>query len=441
MEDIAKSDEYAEKIRKLEEKWKFRKIPLPTDDRLIMLRLREIGEPIKLFSESFEDRRERLRNSLTKVGSDQGFPQCAFQVKKDEERKTELHYTEGCEELLEVRRWILVDSILRASNRHTELKQKYCLDNPKEQLGVDFGHVNNKYKEKYRVVSSFVADDLRVLKCDARGSDVITGGGDGHVRLFDVENGQLKKDFATPSQIYSLQYSPDIESPIEVVSGGQDGCIRIFMKNTGEPLILKAHEDRVNSLNFHPSGRFLLSASHDSLIKMWDLEIGACVLTQTGHVKPVRSVVWQQDGGVCVSGGDDKYISMWDIRSGKRVLKFEGHSGSVTSLDWHCDGMVLASSSEDNTVKLWDVRMKKCGFTIPAHNNIVMATKFKSDGNYLLTSCFDHSVKLFDVRNWEWKEVERFEAHSKAVTDIAWINNGFVSCGLDKTLKVYLNTD
>ena len=48
----------------LEEKWKYKKLQLPSDDRLIMLRLRELNEPITLFAETKQERKERLRKIL-----------------------------------------------------------------------------------------------------------------------------------------------------------------------------------------------------------------------------------------------------------------------------------------------------------------------------------------------------------------------------------------
>lgn len=82
---------------------------MPTKDSHIMLRLRELGEPIMLFGEPPEDRRERLRDALVKAGSDRGMP-----LLKEEEKQSdnERYYTKGSANLLEARQWILYTSLI-----------------------------------------------------------------------------------------------------------------------------------------------------------------------------------------------------------------------------------------------------------------------------------------------------------------------------------------
>ena len=70
----------------MEEQWRSRQIAIPTNDKLVMLRLRELNEPIMLFGEDPGDRRERLRDVLARVGSDQGMPAIAKEMKSKEER-------------------------------------------------------------------------------------------------------------------------------------------------------------------------------------------------------------------------------------------------------------------------------------------------------------------------------------------------------------------
>ena len=43
---------------------------------------------------------------------------------------------------------------------------------------------------------------------------------------------------------------------------------------------LEGHQDRCSRLAFHPSGKFLLSASYDCTWRMWDVARETCILTQ-----------------------------------------------------------------------------------------------------------------------------------------------------------------
>ena len=424
-----------QQLIELEEKWKYKKLQLPSDDRLIMLRLRELNEPITLFAETKQERKERLRKILMEKKDDEIYPQCYYDLfQKEYIKKNELYYTEGTEELVNVRKWIVFDSLLRAQDRKS---MKFNSTENNESINS-----NQKEKEKqYQLVSSTFGDDYRLFQCQIHNKRIITGGYDKKIKEWNQTNSSLLKQITVQSPIYSISLSPIEEAPIDYVVGLQNGNVEVIIKENDETLQLQCHSDRINSLDFHPSGRFLLTSSFDSLIKLWDLENGNCVVEHTGHVGSIRSIQWHCDGGIFASGGSDNSIHLFDIRCGKQISLLQGHSSTVTCLDWHCDGGVLCSSSDDNTIKLWDIRMQKCGYTIPAHNNIITSVHFNSNGTELLSSSFDQSIKLWNVENWKWKLVKQFTDHSKPITCCKWIDtdDGFVSCGFDKVWKLYLS--
>ena len=74
-----------------------------------MLRLRELGEPIMLFGEPPEDRRERLRAALIRANSDRGMP--LLQENNASTTDNERYFTKGTSKLLAVRQWILHTSL------------------------------------------------------------------------------------------------------------------------------------------------------------------------------------------------------------------------------------------------------------------------------------------------------------------------------------------
>ena len=46
---------------------------------------------------------------------------------------------------------------------------------------------------------------------------------------------------------------------------------------------LRGHTDYVNSANFSPDGRYIVSASNDETIRIWDTQTGVCIKTLEGH--------------------------------------------------------------------------------------------------------------------------------------------------------------
>lgn len=126
---------------------------------------------------------------------------------------------------------------------------------------------------------------------------------------------------------------------------------------------------------FHPSGRFLGTASFDKTWRLWDIETGQELLLQEGHSRAVYSLGFQCDGSLVASCGLDALARVWDLRSGRSVLALEGHVKPLLCVDFSPNGYHLATAGEDHTCRIWDVRKrpakKSALYTIPAHNALV----------------------------------------------------------------------
>eukprot|EP00347_Sterkiella_histriomuscorum_P001058 403373495 len=135
------SDSNAEAIRNHENlmkayelQRKSKNLPIPTNDKEVKLRLREMEQPICLFGEDPGDRRERLRNVITKYYLENGRPPTFFQKfvddqggssqAKDENDENEMFYTEGTEDLKKARLEIAKYSLPRAQVRLAESKRR-----------------------------------------------------------------------------------------------------------------------------------------------------------------------------------------------------------------------------------------------------------------------------------------------------------------------------
>ena len=82
----------------------------------------------------------------------------------------------------------------------------------------------------------------------------------------------------------------------------------------GETNILPVgrHSDSVNSVSYSPDGRFIVSASNDKTVKVWDASTFELVKTLEGHSYDVHSASYSPDGRFIVSASSDGTVVTWD---------------------------------------------------------------------------------------------------------------------------------
>jgi len=102
---------------------------------------------------------------------------------------------------------------------------------------------------------------------------ILSAGDDKFVKVFDSETLNLVADFENDAAMMSAQFHPDGTS---IATGSLDG--RVELIDMRSKLLMQAyplaHSDQVNSVAFHNSGRFLISTSSDSSLKIYDLRMG-----------------------------------------------------------------------------------------------------------------------------------------------------------------------
>ncbi|KAJ7952800.1 F-box-like/WD repeat-containing protein [Quillaja saponaria] len=128
---------------------------------------------------------------------------------------------------------------------------------------------------------------------------------------------------------------------------------------------LRDHLKEIYALRWSPTGPgtnnanqklVLASASFDSTVKLWDVELGKLITSLNGHREPVYSVAFSPNGEYLASGSLDKSVHVWSLKEGKIVRTFTGEGG-IFEVCWNKEGDKVAACFADNTVCVLDFRM------------------------------------------------------------------------------------
>jgi WD40 repeat protein len=206
----------------------------------------------------------------------------------------------------------------------------------------------------------FIGDttDIRCVAMAHNGLRVLTGGGDGMLRLWNVASGRSMGELLGHTEpIRALAVSADGRIALSAGGDRKDFAIRLWdEQGGGQPLReFTGHQGPVVCLALSADGHRVLSASHDGTVGVWDVGSGKQVQRFTGHRGQVWCVAYCMDGKRAISGGQDGIPRLWDVETGKELRTFQGHSGGVRCLAVSRDANWLVTGGEDRSLRKWAI--------------------------------------------------------------------------------------
>ncbi|SFC61527.1 NB-ARC domain-containing protein [Streptomyces aidingensis] len=181
-----------------------------------------------------------------------------------------------------------------------------------------------------------------------------SGGEDGVVRLWDIDERQLLRDFhAHTGWVYATALSPDGSV---VASAGDDAVIRLWRTDTGTPVgVLAGHSRRIRTLAFSPTGGVLVSGAEDGAVCAWDTDRLTLLRKMQTAGTPVWSVaIGGEDGSAVAAVGEDEFLRLFDLGTGRLLDEQAGHRDWVRSVAFASETTLLATGSGDRSVVVWN---------------------------------------------------------------------------------------
>ncbi|MCA9021423.1 MAG: hypothetical protein KDA74_14840, partial [Planctomycetaceae bacterium] len=165
------------------------------------------------------------------------------------------------------------------------------------------------------------------------------------------KNQQVEGDF---DLIYCLQFSPD-GSRLAVGEGYfnpragkmSDGGHKVYELSENGRLSL-LYDNRyefcgVASLSFSQDGKFLLTGSWDSAIRVWDATSNEKAGELMGHTGSVRAIRFSADGNRIVTAGSDRSLKIWDWPARKLQMTLKGFEDELRTVVFTADGSQIVA--------------------------------------------------------------------------------------------------
>jgi WD40 repeat protein len=224
----------------------------------------------------------------------------------------------------------------------------------------------------------------------------------GTVKIWNTADGKLVKEFVKKPMILNLAiYSPacpdDPAGGKYIAIASSDRMVRIRSAMDEKLVRELKHADWINTVDFSPDGKYVVTASRNDTARIWDIADGTLHAVLTGHSSWVNSAAYSPDGRFIVTSSLDKTAIIWNAADGKLLTRLEGHALEVNSAAFSPDGRFIVTSSNDNTPGIWSAANGKLITTLQGHKDNVNTAVFSPDGKYIVTASWENTAMIWSV--------------------------------------------
>ncbi|MBN1488076.1 MAG: hypothetical protein JW981_10570 [Anaerolineae bacterium] len=254
---------------------------------------------------------------------------------------------------------------------------------------------------------------VNVVTVTPDGQQVVSGGEDKIVRVWDLRGGKLLRSLRCEARVNAAVVTLDKQ----IVIGTDSGTVEVWdLPNEKRLYSLKGeHIGNVWSVDVTPNGELAVSGADDKTVKVWDLRKGQLLHSLVGHTGNVWTVAITPNGRYVVSGAKDKTLKIWDLSNGELMRTLNEHKEDVRTVAVTPDGQYIVSGSYDNTLKIWNLSSEQSECFLDRHTDAVWSVKVTRNGQQVVSGADDGTIKVWSLGNRElegsWK------------TEVDWIRS------------------
>jgi WD40 repeat protein len=191
------------------------------------------------------------------------------------------------------------------------------------------------------------------------GQSIVSGSDEGQIRVWNLQGELLKQIDTGNDRIWQIDFQPLSEAAKPTLSpvfglAAANGAVELWRLDGTKVKTLKERGTAVTwGAVFSPDGTLVASASHDGLLRLWQVD-GTLRFEVEGSERGLTRTAFSPDGQTIATGGLNANVKLWNL-DGTLQNNLVGHGSFITSLAYSHDGQYLFSGAADGQLIAWDL--------------------------------------------------------------------------------------
>ena len=321
------------------------------------------------------------------------------------------------------------------TNRMRELLQKYIPTNSHQEdlrTFVWYYWWRRCHREQRSIVTGALLARSLAVAPDGKQAVIVSAGRG--AQLWNLQTGRMEFGFQSAARSPTCaDFSSDGRF---IATAGHDGLIRIWNRTSGKlEKTIPAHRT-VMAIAFVPGGRLIASAGGDRQIKLWDADtIELKGVLNRRRIRPVSAIKITPDGNTLFAAG--LHLECWNLATRKLRRAIPATLGLHYALSVSRDGKRLATAGSDQQITIRDTKTLRALTTVRGISETVFSLDFSFDGERIASGGADGSVKIWNTQTG--RRIATLNGHSCRIAGVGFQSqdNTLISLGSSGQIKLW----
>ncbi|KAK7063722.1 F-box-like/WD repeat-containing protein TBL1Y [Favolaschia claudopus] len=215
------------------------------------------------------------------------------------------------------------------------------------------------------------------------------------------------------TEVFVCAFNP--AKPSLLASGSKDAVINIwdlpdppldlpgsseFAQPPGQPRKLELSDNQqgdLTALHWNPDGTLIAVGSYDSVLRVCTAE-GELYFTSTQHQGPIFAVRFSRDGKWLLSASLDCTVCLWDVVTKELHTQYRVHTDCCLDVEWLSDTS-FASCAADQLIQIMEIGKPEAVKTLSGHDNEVNQIKSNVSGTRLASCSDDMTARIWKLKD------------------------------------------